>query len=422
MSDGRAPVEHGAGAAAVRGGAEGLSPGGFPAAFVLLWFVVLVAFAGTQLLTASLPFYAIELGADELAVGMMTGVIATVALVTRPFVGSWIDMGHGLAALIVGALVFATCSAGFWMSSSVAHLLALRALSGVAIAMFVTSSQTLAANLAPIRRRGEGMSMMGAASTLSQGFAPPAGVALVQASGYQGLFAASTAAGLLSAVLASLLRRVRTTAGCSEQEGPVAATTGAPPSPSKPHRRRLLHPGVTLPGLLVVSVAVTFGANFALLAVHAGRRGLPNPGTVFIAHAAGLFLAQLIGGRLSDRYGRTAAILPGLGMCAAGMWAIAALPGAWLYPSVALVGMGLGAASPSLYALAADLVPPPERGSAMATLGVFHEIGIGSGAVGGGLIARAFGLDVMYGLGGVAPAIGFLAALATLLPRAPRGK
>lgn len=408
MNNDRTPVEH--------NNTTGFAREGFPAAFVLLWFVVLMAFSGTQLLTASLPFYAIELGADELAVGMMTGVIATVALVTRPFVGSLIDMGHGIAPLMAGALVFALCSAGYWMSSSVAELLALRALSGIAIAMFVTSSQTLAANLAPIRRRGEGMSMMGVASTLAQGFAPSAGVALTQASGYPGLFAASTAAGLVSAALASLLHRLR--AAVTPAAAVAAAGAGTAVS-VRPRRRRLFHTGVTLPGLLVVSVMVTFGANFALLAVHAGRRGLSNPGTVFIAHAAGLFLAQVVGGRASDRYGRAAGILPGLGLSAAGMWAIATLPGNWLFPAVALVGMGLGAAQPSLYALAADLVPPHERGSAMATLGVFHEIGIGSGAVGGGLIARAFGLDVMYGVGGVAPAIGFLVALATLLPRGP---
>jgi predicted MFS family arabinose efflux permease len=63
----------------------------------------------------------------------------------------------------------------------------------------------------------------------------------------------------------------------------------------------------------------------------------------------------------------------------------------------------MGTAVPTIYALASDLVTSNERGRAMGTLGVFLEIGIGTGAIGGGVIGQVFGLDTTFALaGGVA--------------------
>ncbi len=54
-----------------------------------------------------------------------------------------------------------------------------------------------------------------------------------------------------------------------------------------------------------------------------------------------------------------------------------------------------------MYALVSDLVTSDEQGRAMGTLGLFHEIGIGTGAIGGGSIGRLFGLDTTFALAGV---------------------
>jgi MFS family permease len=172
--------------------------------------------------------------------------------------------------------------------------------------------------------------------------------------------------------------------------------------------------------LLLLTLNVAFGVNFALLAVHASRRGLVNPGLVFVAHALGVFAAQSVAGRLSDRLGRLAVIVPGLALAAVGLWVTALAAGAWLFAAGALSGLGLGAAQPLLYALAADLVPLEERGSAVGTIGIFHEVGIVVGAVGGGFLGRSVGLPEMYGVAGTVPASGAVVALlATRRARRP---
>ncbi len=358
-----------------------------------IWLISLITFLSVQLLSASLPLYAVRLGADDALLGIMAGVIAAVSLGARPLVGWWLDLGGGAWALTAGALLFAVCSAGYWITASVGGLIAFRALTGVAVALAATAGQALAADLAPEQRRGEALSLFSISITLAQMAGPPVGVAVTHLSGFPALFAVSIVIGLVSVWMTWPLRRFQAT-------------------PVRPPRRRFLNPRVLGPGVIMVALMVGFGANAALLAVHASRRGLENPGFVLTGQAVGLLVSQLVVGRLSDRFGRMAVIVPGLLLTALSMWAIALLSGWWLVLAGALSGAGLGAGQPPLYALAVDLVPADERGSALASMGVFLEIGIVVGAIGGGFIGRALGLPWMYALAGLVPAFGAVFALA----------
>ncbi|MDR7555075.1 MAG: MFS transporter [Armatimonadota bacterium] len=354
--------------------------------FARLWVVILLVSFAFHLVTASLPFYAARLGADEAVVGLLIGLIAAAALVARPLAGLWIDAGAGATALVVGLLLYALCAVGYWLAPSVGALLSFRALTGVAVGLYGTASQALGVAFAPVERRAEALSLHAAAISVAQGLAPSLGVALAAAMGFPALFIACAAVSTAGAILAWPLRRV--------VARPLAGAV-----------RRIFHRGVVVPGLLLVALHVTFGANVALLPLHAGRRGLANPGLVLATHALGLFVAQAVAGRVSDRAGRTAVIVPALGLAAAGMWTTALVGGWALLLAAALSGMGLGAGQPSIVALAADLVREEERGAALGTMGIFHEVGIVAGAVGGGLVARLLGLPAMFALVGIVPAV-----------------
>ena len=354
--------------------------------FLRLCLVGLAASFGFHLLTASLPLYAVSLGADDAQIGLLGGSVAGVALGFRAVAGWWIDVGgSGVPPLLVGIALYPLCALVYGSVGAITLVQAVRAVSGVGVAFFSTATQALAVDLNPPERRAEALSLYGIGHTFAQGFAPPAGVAIVQAAGYRALFGLCVVVGLISVILAWPLRSI-------------------PRVPAQGRRRRVLHRSAVLPGILLMAIMVPFGASFALLPVHAGRRGLSNPGLVFIAFAAGVFLAQLVAGRLSDRYGRSAVILPSMLTAAASMWAIAGFSGWWLFVATALCGIGIGAGLPSLYAMAADLAPDDSRGAAMGTLGVFHEIGIAAGAIGGGFIGRAVGLGEMFAIAGFMPA------------------
>jgi MFS family permease len=366
-------------------------PGVFTPAFLSLSLASFVTYFSVQLLTASLPLYAVRLGASDADLGWMAGVIAIASLVARPWVGQWLDRGGSVAALMLGILAFALSAAGYWLAGSVVMLLVFRALTGLGIALFTTAGQTLTVNLTPQERRGEALSLYAVWHPIALIVGPPAGVAIAGAAGYPVLFAVCITIGLLGLSLTWPLRTLR------------SGSTG--------RRPLLINRTVWTPGILMAFLMVPYGANIGLLAVHAVRRGLANPGMTFTAMAVGLLAVLLSVGRRSDRTARTAIVVPGMFVAAFGMWAIATLHGWGLLVGGALSGIGLGLTQPALIALGVDLVPPEDRGSAIATLGMFLEIGIWLGAVGGGLVARSFGTGMMFALAGVAPAAGALLAV-----------
>ncbi|MDQ7820744.1 MAG: MFS transporter [Armatimonadota bacterium] len=355
-----------------------MAPAGrFSGTFALLWLVALLGYLGFQLTTAGLPLYAVSLGADDAAVGLLSGVIALTSLVSRPWVGVWLDRGGARGALVISGCLFAASAAGFAASSSVGALIGFRVLSGLGIALLSTASQLLAVVLAPAPRRGEALSVLALALSLGQGIGPAAGVAMAARAGYRSLFGACAAASAAAALLAMTLP-------AASAASPARASAG------------MFHRGVVLPGVLLMALMASFGVNFALLAVHAVRRGLGNPGVAFTAFAAGQVASQILLRRISDRVGRAAAIIPGLALVAAGM-AVSGLAGGWLLAAGAfLVGAGQGVAQPALLALASDLSGAGGRGRALATMGIFLELGIGAGAIGGGLVGRAVGLQTTY--------------------------
>jgi MFS family permease len=388
-----------------------LSAARLPRSFALLWLVALLGYLGFQLTTAGLPLYAVALGADDAAVGLLTGVIALTSLVSRPWVGRWLDRGGARWALVASGGFFAVSAVGFAASSSVQALVGFRVLSGLGIALLSTASQLLAVLLAPPARRGEALSVLALALSLGQGIGPAVGVAVAARAGYRSLFGLCAAGSAAAALLALSL--------------PGASSTSTGRSGA-----RLFHPGVILPGVVLMALMTSFGVNFGLLAVHAGRRGLANPGVAFAAFAAGQVLSQVLLRRISDRLGRRTAIVPGLALVAAGMVLTGVARGWPLVAGTLLVGVGQGVAQPALLALASDLAGADERGSALATMGIFLELGIGAGAIGGGLVGRALGLQVTYLLAaGAAAAVGVFGggwlrrpqAVADRLPTRHRG-
>jgi MFS family permease len=348
--------------------------------------VTLTIHLSVQLLTASLPLYAVGLGADDAALGILAGSGAVFALLSRLWAGQWIDRRGAKPVYVAGMLVSTVCAVGYWIASSVTTLVAFRMLSGLSIGLFATAGQTLAIHVTPRERWGWALTLYSIGYPLAQIIGPPTGIVIARLAGYPWLFAVcvgvSIAAVLMSLRLAS--------GGMVATRGPI----------------RLLQTAVFAPGLLLLSLSVAFGANFGLLAIHASRRGLGNPGTAFAAQSLAALALLLIMSRYSDRISRMSLIIPGLLLSALGMWTTAVASGWLLLPGAMGVGVGHALALPTLHALAAEMVPPDARGGAIATLGVLMELGVVIGAVGGGFLSRALGTPVMFGLAGVAPLIG----------------
>jgi MFS family permease len=206
------------------------------------------------------------------------------------------------------------------------------------------------------------------------------GVAIALALGYSTLFAISVGLAILALILCLLIRE------------PRRAHHGG----ARRSLRGTFHRGVIWPGIVLLCLQFTYGAVVSFIPLLAVQRGLENPGLFFTAYAIASVGAQAVAGQVSDRLGRKAAIVPGLVFVGLGLLASSALGGWYLLIAALLYGVGFGATQPSLFALGGDLAGPAERGAAMATLGVFLELGISSGSIAAGFLAGPIGLSATF--------------------------
>jgi len=368
--------------------------------FGLLWLSSLLGFASFFLLLTALPLRALELGGRESDVGLVLGVFALSAMCLRPFVGRQLDRRGRVPLLALGGLIFAVASAGYATVGSIPALLALRAFHGSGMALGATAGPVLAGDLAPTGRRGEAIGLQGSAQNVASALGPPIGAALAAGLGYLPLFlgaAAMAAAGCLCAIR---IREPRRAVGAENARG-----------------NNLFVAAALAPGALALGLHVAYGTLASFVPVYALRVGLENPGLYFLAFALSMVAGQTLGGRLSDRLGRTAVIVPGLLLLAAGTALVPSLRGLTLLASGVVAGLGQGAAQPALLALAVDRVAPTERGAALGTVGTFIELGIGGGSILAGLLAERVGLETTFVLIAAAPL--FSAALMAGVARRP---
>jgi MFS family permease len=354
--------------------------------FVLLWLSSLLGFGSFFLLLTVLPLYALELGGRESEVGLVLGVFALSAMCLRPFVGRQLDRRGRVPLLALGGLVFALASAGYGLVGSIAGLLALRAFHGIGMALGATAGPVLAGDLAPPGRRGEAIGVHGSAQNVASALGPPLGAGLALTLGHPPLFVGAAAAAAAAALCATRIR-----------EPLRPAVEAAAP------RRNPLLASALVPGVLALGLHVAYGTLASFVPVRALRVGLENPGLYFLAFALSMIAGQTVGGRLSDRLGRGAVIVPGLLLLAAGTALVGYLEGTLLLGSGVIAGLGQGAAQPALLALAVDRVGPGERGAALGTVGTFVELGIGGGSILAGLLAERLGLEAAFAIIALAP-------------------
>jgi MFS family permease len=362
-----------------------------PAAFAV--------FLSFFLLLSVLPLYARALGVADGAIGVVMGAFALSAMVLRPWAGWAADRYGRRPLMLAGSLLFVLASPAYALAAGAAGLTAVRLLHGAGMGLFPTAASAVVTDLAPPHRRGHMLGLYGATASVAMAVGPVTGVALVQHWGFAPLFA-------LSGVIAA---------------GGVAWTLSQPETLRDRRAfafdpRSVLERSALFPGLVVLCLMLTYGAQVSFLPLHADAQGV-NPGVFFLVFALVVAVVRGVAGRLSDRVGRSHVAAAGLVVTAAALAVQALTSGATaLALAGALYGIGFGTAQPAIMAWSVDAVDPGRRGRAMGTFYTALELGIAIGAMSAGLAVGLAGFTTTF-LGAAAAAL----AGATLAVARPSG-
>lgn len=336
--------------------------------FLLTWVNRFGFFLAHHLTRPILPLYLVSFGASSTVIGAVMAIFTITATVARVPVGLRIDRWGRKPFLLYGIALFAVGNLGYLWAPSILLVIPFRILHGIGWSGCTTAVATLAADIAPQKRRGELIGYAGMASSLGGAIGPVAGFALLQRFSFTGVFLGAAILLVISLLLGGALPEpVHTRAGTERPARWIDA---------------IIVPETLLPAIAVAFLSFGHGGILTFLPIHALEIGLENPGIWFGTYAGCLLLSRPIAGPLSDRISRRAVIIPGLILNLLGMGLLAAASSpAWLMAAAVIGGIGTGAAQPALMTVAVDQTTPQRRGQSMAQYQCFYDLGIGVGAL-----------------------------------------
>ena len=341
-------------------------------------------FSGSMfVLFAVLPLFVVqELHGAESQVGLIMGAFALAAVLTRPLSGQLVSIWSRKSGLSLGTFIYFLAPALYTLVGSVPVMLGLRFFHGIGIAIYTTASSVFVADLSPPARRGEAMGYYGMALNLSMTIGPALGAYLVGRIGFINLFWLSAGLALVSFLLTLLLREPQ------RPSPPLHAPAARPP---------LFSRSALFPGLIAVCMTMTFGVVVSFLPLFVQAHQLGNPGLFFTVYSIAVVVSRPFAGRLSDRFGRPAVIIPGMLLLAVAMTILAFSTSQFgMLSAAVLQGFGFGGVQPSLMAQVVDRSTDHDRGPALATLMGAFDVGVGLSSIGLGLVLEATSFPVTF--------------------------
>lgn len=309
-------------------------------------------------------------GLGDEAAGVIVGMFAITALVSRPFCGMMADRFNKIWLVRIATLLMAAGTFGYGLSKALPFIVLARVLHGVGFAINGTTLISLITQYVPRSKLGEGLGYFGLANVIASATAPGFGAILAEQIGMEKVF---WIAGLMCAGEIVLLVAVK-------YPGVKRAVT------QKVSSVRIKDMVVVEAlGYTCVSSTLSFsnGIVTAYLVPYGEELGIANISLYFTFNALAMFLSRPLAGKLMDKKGLYVVALPGMAITSASMFLFAV---AGKFPegmfaaimiSSVLKALGQGAAQPSLQAASIKKAGKERSGSATSTFYLGGDIGQG---------------------------------------------
>lgn len=327
-----------------------------------------VTFCGLLAVGAALPvlprYVQGELGAGNVAVGVVIGAYAITGLLLRPFAGRLADRRGRKPAVLLGASLISVAGFLYLIPLGLGSLIAARLVLGAGEGTLFTAGSAWIVDLAPAQRRGRVIGLYGLAVWGGLSVGPLLGELLLQTSGYAAVWLFAGAMPLLGLALVC---------GLSDPFRPAPA--------AKLKHHALIAREAIGPGSALALASIGYGTVAAFVVLHLEARGVGHGATVFGAFATMVVLTRLLGGDLPDRLGparvgAAAALVESIGLATIAL--------AYSLPVALLGALAMGAAFsllyPSLSLIVIARTPENRRGAALGTFTAFFDAGVGFGA------------------------------------------
>ncbi|MBD2866678.1 MFS transporter [Paenibacillus oceani] len=401
--------------------------------FVALTICSFLLFLNLQMLLSSFPAYVKnEYKAGDMTVSLTTSVFALSAIVTRFATAALMRYVHRNVILYAGLAIAALTTGIYIYAGSVGGLLLMRAGYGVGFGMASTIIPTLVSQIIPSRRMGEGIGYFGLSTSLAMSVGPMIGLNVMDLSGFGTLSIMGTAAIILIFPLLLLTRAAPADSRRNTDSAPASAARSQGNQTNRtnqPGEKPRWNTKLLFPALLNVILAVTYSGLLSFIALYGESVKLEQVGLFFLFNAITIILIRPISGRIFDRKGHGAVLVPAAISVIASLLLLSyahTIP--MLFVSALLYGLGFGAIQPTIQAWMLRVTPRERHGAANSMYYNSTDLGVSAGAMILGAISSVSNYAVMYRYSAgfmvlflVVYALAGMAAARFGAPRAKRG-
>ncbi|NBD25791.1 MFS transporter [Paenibacillus glycinis] len=356
--------------------------------FIALTTCFFLLFLSLQMLLSSFPAYVKdEFHAGNVQASLVTTVFALAAIVSRFATAALMRRVSRMTLLIAGLAIAAATTALYTAAGSFGALLALRIGYGIGFGMASTILPTLVSRIIPLRRMGEGIGYFGLSTSLAMSVGPSIGLNVMKHAGFAQLTMLGWVAAVLIFPVLWLARSKRQPADGDQLQA------SAKPAAAKPgFNRKLL-----FPVLLNVLLSITYSGLLSFLALFGDYVHIEQVGLFFLFNAITIILVRPFSGRIFDKRGHAAVLLPaGLSV----MLSMVLLSNAHAMPmlivSALFYGLGFGAIQPTIQAWMLRSSTPEQYGAANGMFYNSTDFGVALGAIILGAVSAATNYSVMY--------------------------
>lgn len=359
----------------------GLAAGAPRLAFAGVFTATLLGFLGVGATLAVLPRY-LEgpVGAGDVTVGVVIGIMAVTALLGRPVAGRLVDSGGRKRVMLVGLCASGVSGSMLLVDDAIAWLILCRLLLGFADGWIFTSGLTWIIDLMPEERRGQFIGFYGLSIWGGLTLGSAIGEGLYQWISYDAVWIMCATTPFLGVLVASRV-----------------PDRLAPPRVEGQPRNALVPRPAIRPGLALAFSTLGYSAMASFVVLHLEDKGVDEGAIVYTVFAASVIGTRLTLGSVIDRFGSVRTVSISVVCEAVGLLLIA-LAGSWpvAMAGAVLGGMGFSLLFPALALLVMTATSEKERGAAIGAFTAFFDLGMGIGAPIAGAIASLTSYETAF--------------------------
>ena len=371
--------------------------------FILVNLGNFLMYNAFYMLLPILPLYlANHLHASESIIGTILSLYTIAALITRPVAGFWLDKASRKPLMMCFYLFYISMCLSYTLAATLGLFFIIRFVHGIAFGCSTVGINTMAVDIIPWERRGEGLGIYTSSTSLAMATGPLISLFMHENGiAFNTIFIAVFCVGLIGFLATANIRPCKDVQRSTRKFG---------------LSNLLLRKGLPVAAVMVL---LTFGYGIitVYLSIYAKEEvGLTQgTGYYFTIFSAGLVAARLSSSMIlrSRKYIMVFAL--GIISLIIGFFIVAfILNPAAFYTSAIFMGIGYGLISPTAQTMIINLGEDTERGAANATYLTFFDLGVGAGVFCGGIIAQYSNYSTAYAVGFVLTILG-LVYLLTLI-------